>query len=110
MHSNLFAIPALFVIAQAASPILLSVYPPANASIPPLESFVSFSIEFASFPDFAGRREMTVYERVLTAAGNSTNPNIFSYNLLKNLGDLQGSYPIIRVGGNTQYEQAKSDM
>lgn len=53
---------------------------------------------------------MIVYDIVLTAAGNSTHPNIFSYNLLKNLGDLQGSYPVIRVGGNTQYEQAKSDI
>ena len=38
----------------------------------------------------------------LTAAGNSSHPNVFSYNLLKNLGAIQGSYPIIRVGGNTQ--------
>lgn len=36
-------------------------------------------------------------------AGNLSHPNNFSYNLLKNLGDLQGFNPIIRVGGNTQY-------
>lgn len=52
----------------------------------PLESFVSFSIEFASFPDYAG---------------NLTSPNTYSNNLLNNLGALEGSKPMIRVGGNT---------
>ncbi|KAK5630626.1 hypothetical protein RRF57_006341 [Xylaria bambusicola] len=53
----------------------------------PLEGFVSFSIEFSSFPDFAGNR---------------SNPNKFSNNLLNNLGYLTGTKPYIRVGGNTQ--------
>ncbi|KAI0468511.1 glycoside hydrolase family 79 protein [Xylaria cf. heliscus] len=53
----------------------------------PLDGFVSFSIEFASFPDFAG---------------NSSHPNKFSNNLLNNLGYLTGTKPYIRVGGNTQ--------
>ncbi|TKA76148.1 hypothetical protein B0A49_03722 [Cryomyces minteri] len=53
----------------------------------PLEAFVSYSIEFAFFPDFAG---------------NSSEPNTFSNNLLNNLGNLQGTKPYIRVGGNTQ--------
>ncbi|KAI0006289.1 glycoside hydrolase family 79 protein [Xylariaceae sp. FL0662B] len=53
----------------------------------PLDGFVSFSIEFSSFPDFAG---------------NKTNPNEFSNNLLNNLGNLTGTKPYIRVGGNTQ--------
>ncbi|KAI1119275.1 glycoside hydrolase family 79 protein [Nemania sp. NC0429] len=53
----------------------------------PLDGFVSFSIEFASFPDFAG---------------NVSNPNKFSNNLLNNLGYLTGTKPYIRVGGNTQ--------
>ncbi|KAI0810148.1 glycoside hydrolase family 79 protein [Xylaria sp. FL0064] len=53
----------------------------------PLEGFVSFSIEFSSFPDFAG---------------NVSNPNKFSNNLLDNLGYLIGTKPYIRVGGNTQ--------
>ncbi|EXJ80877.1 hypothetical protein A1O3_07164 [Capronia epimyces CBS 606.96] len=70
---------------RAAVP--LSLNPPPNAGPPVLASFVSFSIEFASFPDFAG---------------NSSRPNNFSYHLLSNLGRLQGSHPIIRVGGNTQ--------
>lgn len=59
---------------------------PANAGVP-LDSFVSYSIEFSSFPDFAG---------------NETVPNTFSNNLLNNLGALQGTKPHIRVGGNTQ--------
>jgi hypothetical protein len=35
--------------------IPLSLTPPKNASQPVLDSFVSFSIEFSSFPDFAGK-------------------------------------------------------
>ncbi|KAI0473697.1 glycoside hydrolase family 79 protein [Xylariaceae sp. FL0804] len=53
----------------------------------PLEGFVSFSIEFSSFPDFAG---------------NSSYPNELSNNLLDNIGYLTGTKPYIRVGGNTQ--------
>ncbi|KAL2165553.1 hypothetical protein VTH06DRAFT_855 [Thermothelomyces fergusii] len=51
------------------------------------DGYVSYSIEFASFPDFAG---------------NKTHPNTFSDVLLDNLGKLQGHKPYIRVGGNTQ--------
>ncbi|GJC84925.1 beta-glucuronidase [Colletotrichum liriopes] len=51
------------------------------------DAFVSYSLEFAFFPDFAG---------------NTSAPNKFSDNLLANLGDLQGVRPYIRVGGNTQ--------
>lgn len=36
------------------------------------------------------------------ALGNHSAPNTFSDTLLQNLGKLQGSNPIIRVGGNTQ--------
>ena len=59
---------------------------PSGAGVP-LEGFVSFSIEFSSFPDFAG---------------NLSAPNTFSDNLLKNLGNIIGTKPYIRVGGNTQ--------
>lgn len=59
---------------------------PLKAGVP-LEAFVSFSIEFSSFPDFAG---------------NASHPNTFSNNLLNNLGNLTGTKPYIRVGGNTQ--------
>ncbi|PVH92704.1 glycoside hydrolase family 79 protein [Periconia macrospinosa] len=54
---------------------------------PVLDSFVSFSLETAFFPDFAG---------------NLTSPNVFSRNLLESLKEYQGSMPHIRVGGNTQ--------
>ncbi|WPH02262.1 glycoside hydrolase family 79 protein [Acrodontium crateriforme] len=59
---------------------------PQNAGIP-LDSFMSYSIELSSFPDFAG---------------NLSHPNAFSYNLLRNIASLSSTPPIIRVGGNTQ--------
>ncbi|KAL2878674.1 hypothetical protein SGCOL_005897 [Colletotrichum sp. CLE4] len=59
---------------------------PKEAS-PVFDAFVSYSLEFAFFPDFAG---------------NASAPNKFSDNLLANLGNLQGVRPYIRVGGNTQ--------
>jgi hypothetical protein len=77
-----------FVLGDSSSPpIILSQTPPPNAGPQPLESFVAYSIEFSSFPDFAG---------------NNSSPNTFSNNLLNNLGLLQGTKPYIRVGGNTQ--------
>jgi len=57
----------------------------ASDAIP--EAFVSYSIEFSSFPDFAG---------------NKSSPNEFSNSLLENLKEIQGTKPYIRVGGNTQ--------
>ncbi|GME26055.1 putative glycoside hydrolase family 79 protein [Neofusicoccum parvum] len=52
------------------------------------EAFVSYAFEFSSFPDFAG---------------NSTSgPNLFSDQLLNNIGNITGTKPYIRVGGNTQ--------
>ncbi|KAI3324793.1 glycoside hydrolase family 79 protein [Xylariaceae sp. AK1471] len=77
-------------IANIVSNVSWSVNPSIAADIivgQPLDGFVSFSIEFASFPDFAG---------------NQSNPNKFSNNLLDNLGYLVGTKPYIRVGGNTQ--------
>lgn len=34
--------------------------------------------------------------------GNASAPNDFSYNLINNLGNMMGTKPFIRVGGNTQ--------
>ncbi|KAK4240871.1 hypothetical protein C8A03DRAFT_12841 [Achaetomium macrosporum] len=51
------------------------------------DGFVSYSIEFSSFPDFAG---------------NTSHPNIYSDTLLENIGRIIGTKPYIRVGGNTQ--------
>jgi hypothetical protein len=53
----------------------------------PLKNFVSFSIEFSYFPDYAG---------------NLTHPNTFSNNLLDNIASFSGSKPYIRVGGSSQ--------
>ncbi|KAJ4147158.1 hypothetical protein LMH87_001703 [Akanthomyces muscarius] len=58
-----------------------------NANSAPGQSFISYSIELSSFPDFAG---------------NKSSPNTFTDNLLTNLGHILGSKPYIRVGGNTQ--------
>lgn len=35
-------------------------------------------------------------------SGNNSAPNVFSDNLLNNIGNLTGTKPYIRVGGNTQ--------
>ncbi|KAH8801732.1 hypothetical protein F5884DRAFT_889825 [Xylogone sp. PMI_703] len=50
-------------------------------------NFQSYSIEFSYMLDFAG---------------NHSHPNKFSYQMLKNLYDISGAYPIIRAGGTTQ--------
>ena len=42
--------------------IPLPLTPPENVSLPVLDSFVSFSIEFSSFPDFAGESGRSVEE------------------------------------------------
>ncbi|OCK80416.1 glycoside hydrolase family 79 protein [Lepidopterella palustris CBS 459.81] len=60
---------------------------PSNSGGAIPESFVSYSIEFAFFPDFAG---------------NSSQPNDFSNNLLESVREYMGTKPYIRVGGNTQ--------
>jgi hypothetical protein len=73
---------------DASTVIAVSGRVPQTAGAAILNPFVSFSIEFSSFPDFAG---------------NSSLPNKFSKSLLDNLGKLQGGKPHIRVGGNTQY-------
>lgn len=71
---------------------------------PILEAFVSYSIEFSSFPDFAGISSPLHHPiaAFLTSIGNNSHPNAFSNNLLNNLGNFTGTKPHIRVGGNTQ--------
>ncbi|KAJ5952165.1 uncharacterized protein N7479_010578 [Penicillium vulpinum] len=49
--------------------------------------YQSFSIEFTYFPDYAG---------------NKSNPNVFSKNLLANFKDITGVNPKLRIGGNSQ--------
>lgn len=60
---------------------------PISAGDPILKSFVSYSIELADFPNFAGNR---------------ANPNSFSRQLLDNIGELQGTRPVVRIGEKTQ--------
>ncbi|MCJ1287531.1 hypothetical protein MMC26_006883 [Xylographa opegraphella] len=71
------------------SSISISNVVPPTASQPIPEAFISFAIEFGHFPDFAG---------------NLSTPNIFSNNLLNNIGNLTGTKPYIRVGGTSADE------
>ncbi|KAI8628284.1 glycoside hydrolase family 79 protein [Xylariaceae sp. FL1651] len=50
-------------------------------------AYSSFSVELSYMVDFAG---------------NDTHPNIFSRQVVQNLHDISGAYPIFRVGGGTQ--------
>ncbi|GJN67409.1 glycoside hydrolase family 79 protein [Purpureocillium lilacinum] len=79
----------LLTLAAAATVVAADTYnvpAKANPLGEPFDGFVSYSLEFSSFPDFAG---------------NKSHPNTFSGNLLANLARLSTT-PYIRVGGNTQ--------
>ena len=84
--THILSAAALIRSPNQSSAICVKAAPPLEAGVP-LEAFVSYSIEFSSFPDFAG---------------NISVPNTFSNNLLNNLGNLAGKNPYVRVGGNTQ--------
>ncbi|OAQ99338.1 hypothetical protein LLEC1_03298 [Akanthomyces lecanii] len=93
-------------VAAAAEPIHVESAAVHTNSVPG-QSFVSYSIELSSFPDFAGTPLVSTCvpscpptHKVLL--GNISNPNTFTDNLLTNLGHILGSKPYIRVGGNTQ--------
>ena len=64
---------------------------------------MSFAIEFLFFPDFAGlsppRRDGF---SIMILVGNYSSPNTFSDTLLNNIGNISGTKPYIRVGGNSQ--------
>ncbi|KAF2093121.1 hypothetical protein NA57DRAFT_48911 [Rhizodiscina lignyota] len=51
------------------------------------KDLISLSIEFRHLPKFTG---------------NISHPNYFSRNLLQNLKDATGSFPLVRVGGSSQ--------
>ncbi|UNI24259.1 hypothetical protein JDV02_010022 [Purpureocillium takamizusanense] len=79
----------LLALASAATTVAAEAYTvPAKANPlgEPFDGFVSYSLEFSSFPEFAG---------------NKSHPNTYSGNLLANLARLSTT-PYIRVGGNTQ--------
>ncbi|KAI1752140.1 hypothetical protein F4782DRAFT_158599 [Xylaria castorea] len=50
-------------------------------------AYSSFSVELSFMADYAG---------------NDTHPNLFSKQVVQNLYDISGAYPIFRVGGSTQ--------
>lgn len=89
---NLFPLSLVFALAyahprqQKAIKVTIPDRAPSTAGVP-LENFVSFSIEFSYFPDFAG---------------NTTHPNTFSNNLLNNIAHYSGTKPYVRVGGSSQ--------
>lgn len=65
-----------------------SVPPPSKDTKPVPNDMQAFSIEFSYFPDFAG---------------NKSQPNTYSKNLLENFKRITGAPPLVRVGGTTQY-------
>ncbi|EJP64443.1 Glycoside hydrolase, catalytic core [Beauveria bassiana ARSEF 2860] len=77
-----------------------------NVDSVPGQSFISYSIELSSFPDFAGtlppHSALSSQPSLTLVPGNKSNPNTFTDNLLTNIGNIAGSKPYIRVGGNTQ--------
>ncbi|KAI1820808.1 glycoside hydrolase family 79 protein [Xylaria intraflava] len=50
-------------------------------------AYSSYSIEFSYMADYGG---------------NDTHPNLFSKQVIQNLYDISGAYPLVRVGGSTQ--------
>ena len=63
---------------------------------------MSFAIEFVYLPDFAGTKLVTAVWSELTVSGTPDSPGTFTDNLLNNIGDISGTKPYIRVGGNSQ--------
>lgn len=64
---------------------------------------MSYAIEFLFFPDFAGLSPLPLSSLLmeLIMLGNLASPNVFSDNLLNNIGNISGAKPYIRVGGNS---------
>lgn len=56
-------------------------------------------VRAAQPPNGLGQKSLSL---TLAPVGNKSSPNLFSYNLINNLGALSGYKPHIRVGGNTQ--------
>ena len=65
-------------------------------------SFPSLAVEVASFADYAGeilcRNEL---EAGLILAGNTSDPNVFSRNLIDTISNKTGKPVVIRVGGTS---------
>ncbi|OAA45029.1 glycoside hydrolase family 79 protein [Metarhizium rileyi] len=99
----------LALLSALASAVAEAYKVPSNPGISsqPFDSFVSYSIEFSSFPDFAGPSSpfLSSMPREPTdsqSAGNISHPNNYSYNLIRNIHAISSNYPIFRIGGNTQ--------
>ena len=71
------------------------------------KDFQSFSIEFSSWEDYAGKTSIVPLPAFHNAdsPGNKSHPNTFSNTLFSNLREFNGGIPqILRIGGNTQYD------
>lgn len=97
------------VVCALASPALVASQYTVASSAPRndvFDGYVSYSIEFASFPDFAGESgrmyRLAPELKPDSNPGNKTHPNTFSDTLLENIKNIIGTKPYIRVGGNTQ--------
>lgn len=79
---------ATFITSGKCSSDIIPVPSSPKNSSPVPNDLQSISIEFSYFPDYAG---------------NKSQPNEFSKNLLHNLRTLTGVAPKVRVGGTSQY-------
>lgn len=106
MHSRSLLLVVLATAAhvKASTPISVSTTAPSDAPPPVLDSFLSYSLELAFFPDYAGSStSLSLRHHLLTPkTGNTSSPNTYSNNLLNNIGNFTGKKPSLRIGGNTQ--------
>jgi hypothetical protein len=66
-------------------------------------AYQSFSIEFSYMADYGGNDTYAPVNSVEKLAYHLLrNPNLFSKQVVQNLYDVSGAYPIFRVGGSTQ--------
>lgn len=70
-------------------------------------AYQSFSIEFSYMADYGGNNTLALSHLCWCSLGGFTyfsvsNPNHFSKQVVQNLYDISGAYPIFRIGGSTQ--------
>ena len=67
---------------------------------------MSFAIEFFYLPDFAGNdpknSTSSTSVDIHVKSGTPSSPGVFTDNLLNNIGNISGTKPYVRVGGNSQ--------
>ncbi|KAM3548768.1 hypothetical protein ARSEF4850_009227 [Beauveria asiatica] len=86
---------AASVASATTEPIRIPTAP--NVDSIPGQSFISYSIELSS-----SHSAPSPQPTLTLLPGNKSNPNTFTDNLLTKIGNIAGSKPYLRVGGNTQ--------